>query len=685
MGVGDVSKRIVLGQKLRSTQLGETLLPKRIALPVFASDPLSSVAYSPDEIFLTLALAGVTAYSYSWKIGIAIAFVLIVVVLSYRQNVQAYQSGGGDYEVASTNLGSTAGLTVASALLVDYVLTVAVSISSAAQYAATTLGPLQGHQVSVAVVAVVFLTAMNLRGVRESGTAFAIPTYLFMLAIIGMAAWGFAQEFILGGLPDAPSAELGIMPEESFVDGFTGAAMAFLLLRAFASGCATLTGVEAIANGVPAFRKPKGRNAATTLLLLGGIATTMALSIVSLANITDIRLAEDPATQLLRPDGNPVGEAYHQDPIIGQLAQTIFGDFPVGFIFVTSATGVILLLAANTAFNGFPVLGSILARDGYMPRQLSSRGDRLAFSNGVILLAAFSIMLIVAFNAEVTRLIQLYIIGVFVSFTASQTGMVRHWTKLLKTEADRARRRKMKVSRVINAFGTSVTGTVLVVVLITKFTRGAWIAILAMAVLFLIMRGIRGHYDKVSQELRVVEDDQVLPTRVHGIVLVSKLHKPTMRALAYAKATRSNTLEAVFVDNDPHVTGQLLEEWDDRGIDIPLKVLYSPYREVIRPIVDYTRSIRDANPRGVVAVYIPEYVVGRWWEQLLHNQTALRLKGRLLFTPGVMVTSVPYQLRSSELAWQSEEEKERSQVAPGDVRQGRVRSELATDNTEKRT
>ena len=647
---GEVVKRVLVGRKLRSAQMGETLLPKRIALPVFASDPLSSVAYSPDEIFLTLSLAGVAAYAYSWRVGLAIAFVMIVVVLSYRQNVQAYQSGGGDYEVTKTNLGGRAGLTVASALLVDYVLTVAVSISSAAQYAATTFEALRGHQVAVAVVAVVFLMAMNLRGVRESGKAFALPTYLFMLAILGMAAWGFTRELLLGGLPDAESAAFGLVAEESFAEGFTGAAAAFLLLRAFASGSATLTGVEAIANGVPAFRKPKGRNAATTLLLLGGVATTMALSIVGLANLTGVKVAEDPAHQLLDASGEPVGTAYHQDPVVGQLARTIFEDFTPGFFFVTAATGVILLLAANTAFNGFPVLASILAKDEFMPRQMSTRGDRLAYSNGVVLLAAFSVLLIVAFDAEVTRLIQLYIVGVFVSFTASQTGMVIHWTRRLRVEGDPAERRRMQTSRMINAFGLSVTGTVLVVVLVTKFLHGAWIAILAMAVVFVVMKAIRRHYAQVAVELTADVDDTFLPTRVHAIVLVSKLHKPTMRALAYAKAARPNVLEAVVVDTDRVTTARLLEEWDEAGIDIPLKVLYSPYRQVVRPVVEYTQGIRRGSPRGVVAVYIPEYVLGHWWERVLHNQSAFRIKSRLLFQPGVTITSVPFQLRSSEAA-----------------------------------
>ena len=668
VGIVDVAKRAVVGRKLRSTQLGETLLPKRIALPVFASDPLSSVAYSPDEIFLTLSLAGVGAYAYSWKIGIFIAFVLLVVVASYRQNVQAYQSGGGDYEVATTNLGSTAGLGVASALGVDYVLTVAVSIASASQYAASVVPAARGHEVLVAVIAIVFLTAMNLRGVRESGTAFAIPTYIFMVSMLGMAGWGFAREFLGSGLPDAPTADLTILPEEPFTAGLTGLAFAFLLLRAFASGCATLTGVEAIANGVPAFRKPKGRNAASTLLILGAVATTLALSIVTLANIVDVRVAEDPEVQLLKPDGTPVGPDYHQDPIVGQLARVIFDHFSLGFFLVTLSTGLILLLAANTAFNGFPVLGSILARDGYLPRQLDTRGDRLAFSNGIVLLALFSIVLIVAFDAEVTRLIQLYIVGVFVSFTLSQAGMVKHWTRLLAATEDRAARRAMHRSRAINAFGMTVTGTVLVVVLITKFAQGAWIAITAMIVLFLLMRTIRRHYDMVSEELAIDDTDDMLPARVHAIVLVGRVHKPTMRAIAYARASRPNTLEALSVEFDSGDSVPLRKQWDELGIPVPLKIIASPYRELVRTVVRYVKDVRKSSPRDVVTVYIPEYVVGRWWEQLLHNQTALRLKGRLLFMPGVMVTSVPYQLRSAGAV-----KMRRGRPAPGDVRRG-VRS-----------
>jgi amino acid transporter len=650
VGIRDIGKRLLLGRKLRSAQLGETLLPKRIALPVFASDALSSVGYAPDEIFLTLSASGLAYYAISWKIGIAVALVMLTVVASYRQNVQAYQSGGGDYEVATTNIGTTAGLTVASALLVDYVLTVAVSISSAAQYAAAAINPLQGHEATIAIVATVFLMTMNLRGVKESGTAFAIPTYIFMASILGMAAVGFFRYFF-GDLPSSSLAPYTIRGTEHITGGIGSFALIFLVLRAFASGSAALTGVEAISNGVPAFRKPKGKNAATTLLLLGTVAVTMGLSILILGNLMHVRLANvDTGARLVSPSGKVLPAGFNQDPIIGQLARGIFNGFPVGFYLVAASTGVILLLAANTAFNGFPVLGSILARDGFLPRQLHTRGDRLAYSNGILLLAGFAIVLIFAFDAQVTKLIQLYIVGVFVSFTTSQAGMIRHWNRRLRDEANPAERRRMMRSRAINAVGLSVTGLVLVIVLVTKFTHGAWIAITAMAILFFLMRAIHHHYDRVAAELEAEEEDAALPSRVHAIVLVAKLHKPTLRALAYARASRPNVLEGVTVSVDEDATAALVDQWEAEQIPVPLKVLASPYREITRPVIDYVRDVRRASPRDVVSVFIPEYVVGRWWEQILHNQSALRLKGRLLFTRGVMVTSVPYQLRSSEYA-----------------------------------
>jgi len=677
VSVGDVSKRILLGRKLRSSQLGETLLPKRIALPVFASDALSSVAYAPDEVFIMLSLAGASAYVWSWKIGIAVALVMAAVVASYRQTVHAYPSGGGDYEVATVNLGPTAGTTVASALLVDYVLTVAVSISSGAQYAASAIDPLSGHEAMFASLMVVLLMAMNLRGIRESGTFFAIPTYAFMVAILGMCAYGM-YELVAGRLPEVESADLDMATAPGYGDSMTTFALLFLLARAFSSGCAALTGVEAISNGVPAFRRPKSRNAATTLALLGMIAITMMVSVIVLAKQMGLQLVDPDEMDRFTRNGEPLPAGYDQHTVIAQIAEAVFRDFPAGFYLVVTVTGVILVLAANTAFNGFPVLGSILAKDGYAPRALGSRGDRLAYSNGIVFLAVMAIVLIQVFNAETTRLIQLYIVGVFVSFNLSQLGMIRHWTRHLQTERDPAVRRRMLRSRTINAVGLTFTAVVLVIVLITKFLAGAWITILAMVFFFAGMRAIRRHYDSVNDELAADEEDKVLPTRVHAIVLVSKLHKPTLRALAFAKATRPNVLEGVYVSVDPAATNRLLEEWEERNLGVPLKVLHSPYRELVRPIVEYATEIRKANPRGVVAVYIPEYVVGRWWEQLLHNQTALRLKGRLLFAPGVMVTSVPYQLRSSELA-REREERLGVWTRPTDYRLGNPTSRSDTD------
>jgi amino acid transporter len=655
-----VARRLVLGRPFRSDRLSHTLLPKRIALPVFASDALSSVAYAPEEIFLVLSVAGLSAYSLTPWIGLAVAFVMLVVIASYRQNVHAYPSGGGDYEVVTTNLGPTAGLTVASALLVDYVLTVAVSMSSAMSNIGSAVPFINQHKVLFAVIAILLLASMNLRGIRESGTAFAIPTYAFMIGMYIMLGWGFFQILVLGTPLRAESAGFEMHSEHGEILGF---ALVFLVARAFSSGSAALTGVEAISNGVPAFRKPKSRNAATTLALLGAIAISLFMGIIMLAKETGVQIAERPHEQLIGAPPN-----YHQKTLVAQLADAVFHDFPVGLYLIAGVTALILVLAANTAFNGFPVLGSILAQDRYLPRQLHTRGDRLAFSNGILFLAFAAIAFVIAFRAEVTALIQLYIVGVFVSFTLSQVGMVRHWTRLLRTETEPAVRGRMMRSRVINTIGFICTGTVLIIVVATKFVAGAWIAILAMVALFAIMKSIHKHYDTVARELAeqaADDEDIVLPSRNHAVVLVSKLHLPTLRALAYAKATRPDALEAITVSVDDGETRALVHKWEASDISVPLKVIASPYREITRPVLDYVKRVSKESPRTVVTVFIPEYVVGHWWEQVLHNQSALRLKGRLLFEPNVMVTSVPWQLSSSERLKALQ-----AKPAPGDARRG---------------
>ncbi|MGW1138938.1 APC family permease [Streptomyces zhihengii] len=666
----DLPKRILIGRALRSDRLGETLLPKRIALPVFASDPLSSVAYAPGEVLLVLSIAGLSAYHFSPWIAVAVVVLMFTVVASYRQNVHAYPSGGGDYEVANTNLGPKAGLTVASALLVDYVLTVAVSISSGVENLGSAVPFVVEHKVLSAIVIIVLLTLMNLRGVKESGKLFAIPTYVFVFGVFVMIIWGAYQGLVLDETMRAPTADYEIKPEHG---GLAGFALFFLLLRAFSSGCAALTGVEAISNGVPAFRKPKSRNAATTLLLMGTLAVTMFCGIIGLAMATDVKMAENPAKDLIS-NGVPVGSDYVQHPVISQVAAAVFGDGTFFFVLLAAATALVLFLAANTAYNGFPLLGSILAQDRYLPRQLHTRGDRLAFSNGIVLLSGAAVLLVWAYGADSTKLIQLYIVGVFVSFTLSQTGMVRHWNRHLRTERDKAKRRHMIRSRAINTFGAFFTGLVLVVVLATKFTHGAWVALLGMVIFFGTMTAIRRHYDRVAEEIAAPDepsDDTVRPSRVHSIVLVSKVHRPTLRALSYAQLMRSDKLEAVSINVDPVETKALRDEWERRGINVPLKILDSPYREITRPIIDYVKGLRRESPRDAVSVIIPEYVVGHWYEHLLHNQSALRLKGRLLFTPGVMVTSVPYQLESSEAA-RKRARRRADWNAPGAVRRGPV-------------
>jgi amino acid transporter len=632
------AKRLLVGRPFRSDKLAHTLLPKRIALPVFASDAMSSVAYAPQEIFATLSVAGLAAYAYSPWIAGLVALVMIVVVLSYRQTVHAYPSGGGDYEVATTNLGRPFGVLVASALMVDYILTVAVSAASGVANIGSSIPFVGDHAVLFCVGIIVVITALNLRGLRESGAAFAVPVYAFMLAMGSMIITGLIRS-IFGVHQTAPSSGFGLTTTHSLA----GLALVFLLARSFSSGSAALTGVEAISNGVPAFKKPKSKNAATTLALMGGIAVFMMLGLVVMGRITHVVIAENPATQLI---GAPAG--YFQKTMVVQVAEAVFSGFPLGVYIVSLTTGLILILACNTAFNGFPVLGSILAQDGFLPRQLHTRGDRLAFSNGIVFLAVVAIVLIVAFKADVTSLIQLYIVGVFVSFNCSQAGMIRHWNRVLRVEKDPQVRRRVRRSQIINTVGLCFTAVVLVIVLITKFLAGAWIAILAMAVIFFTMNAIHRHYSRVRIELAGDDDDMVLPSRVHAIVLVSKVHLPTMRALAYARATRPDTIEAVTVNVDPAETAALAREWEDRAVPVALKVIDSPFREITKPIMDYVRRARKDSPRDVVAVFIPEYVVGHWWEQILHNQSALRLKGRLLFTPGVMVTSVPWQLSSSE-------------------------------------
>ncbi|WP_314502208.1 APC family permease [uncultured Actinomyces sp.] len=636
------AKRVLIGRPIRSKAAAHQLLPKRLALPIYASDALSSVAYAPDEILLTLALAGSLALIKSVWVGVVVACVLAVVVLSYRQTVHAYPSGGGDYEVVTTNLGPSWGLLVASALLVDYVLTVAVSISSGANYLTTIFPGLRGSEVPIAVGLIIFLTLVNLRGTREAGTAFAIPTYAYMIAIAVMIIVGFARLF-MGNLPTADSAVYDIHAASSHLDGLTGLGGVFLLMRAFSSGCAALTGVEAISNGVPNFKRPKSRNAGITLLMLGGIAASMMISILVLARYTRLQMVDDTSLVYLHGSAQP---DVHFAPVISQLASTIFGDGSLLFIFVTAVTGFILILAANTAFNGFPTLASVLSRDSFLPRQLYKRGDRLSYSNGIMALAVGASALVILFNASVTRLIQLYVVGVFVSFTLSQLGMIRHWNKRLRLPQNGSERGKVLRSRSVNIIGFMMTGFVLAVVLVTKFTHGAWITVLLIALVFTIQRLIRRHYDTIRGQLRVEDwhSRRALPSRVRALVLVSNLSKPSMRAIATARAQAPINLEIVSVVSDLEEEKHIRREWKESGLPVPLTLVASPFRDITQIVISYVRSRRQRSPEEMLVVYIPQFLVQHWWENILHNQMALRLSRSLLRIPGVVLTIVPWKL-----------------------------------------
>ena len=635
--------------------MGRTLLPKKLALPVFCSDPLSSNAYATEEILLVLSLGGVSLLHLAPWVALAVVALLVIVIASYRQTCHAYPNGGGAYAVSRANLGRPASLVAASALLVDYVLTVAVSVSAGVANLVSAVPTLAPHAVAISVACVLGLALMNLRGVRESGSVFALPTYGFVLCVFTMLVVGLGQT-LLGNAPVAESADIGIQPQGHL----TGLLLLVLLLRAFASGCTALTGVEAVSNGVPNFKKPKADNAAATLSIMVTLTVLMFTGITALAMISGVHIADDPASLVGAPDG------YTQRTVIAQLAGGVFGPGAFGFYAVQFFTAAILVLAANTAFNGFPILASILASDAFMPRQLARRGDRLVFSNGIVILAGLASLLIIAFDASTTRLIQLYIIGVFVSFTLSQAGMVQHWRRLLPLTIGVESRHRMHWSLAINGLGALTTAVVLVIVLATKFAHGAWVVVIAMPLVYVMMTAIRRHYDRVAAELTPGPGGMALPSRVRVVVPVSTLHTPTLRALAFARASRPHSIVAVTARTSPEETDRLMAQWDEREIPVPLMVLHSPFRELTQPVMQYIRQVHRDHPRDVISVFIPEYVVGHWWEQVLHNQSALRLKARLLFQPGVMVTSVPWQLGSAEALRSGRDEDEEAARRPPD-------------------
>jgi amino acid transporter len=655
-------KRWLIGDPLPSDKLEGQLLPKHLALPIFASDPLSSVAYAPQELLLILLLGGLSFLAFAPWVAAAVVLLLVVVVTSYRLLIKAYPSGGGDYEVASKNLGEKAGLVVASALLVDYIMTVAVSVASGVDNIISALPFLNGIRVEMAVVFVVILAAVNLRGVRESSKVFAVPTYLFIGSVALMV--GVALVRTLAG--DAPVAETAHFAIKS--QSIAQAAVVLLLLRAFSSGCSALTGVEAISNGVQAFRRPKIENAQKTLVAMGAIAIVLFVGLITVALISGVHYVEDTC--------NLVGFANcataPQRSVIAQIAAAVFGNNSILFFIIQAATAAVLLLAANTAFNGFPLLGSVLATDLYAPKSLATRGDRLIYSNGVIALAITAAVILVVFRASVTSLIQLYIIGVFVSFTLGQTGMIRHWRRLLRegpvTGWGGMRRGQVRTYLAINSFGAFMTFSVLVIVTITKFTYGAWVVFVIMPILFILMLGVNRYYRDVDIEIEADATTQFGADGDHAIVLVGKMNKPVLKALDYAIAARHETIEAVHVSIDDAATEALEQQWQSHNIKIPLRVLDSPYRDISVPLIKYIKACRVDNGSEVVTVYTPQFIVGHWWEYLLHNHKARRIRHKLMLVHGVMVVLVPWLLDSSDMIYGR-----RSRPLPGQDRRGEPR------------
>ena len=662
-------KRLFIGRALKTEQAAHERLTKKTALAVFSSDALSSTAYATEEILLVLAVAaaatGGTSFHYVVPVSVGIALLLAIVATSYRQTIHAYPSGGGAYIVAKENLGTTPGLIAGAALLVDYVLTVSVSI--AAGVAAVT-SAVQGtgyawlaeHRVVLCLVFITFIAIANLRGVRESGALFATPTYLFLVSFLFMIAFGLFHYFTYGGAAAIPTED-----ELKTAEGYSLQPLTlFLLLGAFSNGCAALTGIEAISNGVQAFKKPEAHNAATTLIWMALLLTTMFLGTSVMAYLYHVHPKES-------------------ETVISQFARIMFTG-PLGWFYyvVQAATAAILVLAANTAFADFPRLSSLLARDRFLPRQFANRGDRLVFSNGIVILAVFSGLLVIAFGGDTSRLIPLYAVGVFLSFTLSQSGMVVHWLRERKklraivSERPKAITKNVnpvaplpdveledeeihrsyfvtdevtastnwKKSLLINAVGGLATFVVLCVFIATKFLHGAWIVVVVIPLLVLLFRAVHKHYVMVARQLSMDGLERLKPIKHTVIVPISGIHRGVVSALQYAKSIASENVEAVYVDFEEEATANLKEKWERWGAGVQLVVLQSPYRELTRPLLRYINRLARQNTTDIITVVLPEFIPARWWQHILHNQSSLLLKGSLLFKKGVIVTSVPYHL-----------------------------------------
>jgi amino acid transporter len=650
-------KRLLVGKAKKTAQAIHERLSKKTGLAVFASDALSSTAYATEEILLVLAVAFAfgkgNAFTYVVPITMAIVLVLIIVAISYRQTIFAYPSGGGAYIVAKDNLGTTPGLVAAAALLVDYVLTVSVSISagvaaitSAAQ--GTRWAWIDNHKVFICLILIAFIAVANLRGVRESGALFAGPTYSFVISFLFMVGYGIIH-YIIHPVTFVATNEHLKLAEGYHLQPLTW----FLLLGAFSNGCVALTGTEAISNGIPAFKQPESKNAATTLAWMAALLAVMFIGTSVMAYLYGVHPSEN-------------------ETVISQFARIIFTG-PMGWFYyvIQGTTAFILVLAANTSFADFPRLASLLARDRFLPRQFATRGDKLVFSNGIIILAVFAAVLVIGFGGDTSRLIPLYAVGVFLSFTLSQSGMVRHWIKAgralkaarqtensgpeqrvaYKIKPDEARLAKhWKHSIVINGLGASATLVVLIVLVLTKFVHGAWIVVVLIPLLVALFRAIHRHYLDVAKQLTTEGAQKLQPIEHEVIVPISGVHRGVLQALGYAKAIAHDRVTAIYINVDDAATQNLREKWSGWAQGVELVVIASPYRSLVGPLIRYIDRRLTINPNKVITVVLPEFVPAKWWHHLLHNQSSLMLKGALLFKHNVIVISVPYHLASNKQA-----------------------------------
>ncbi len=641
-------KRVFLGAPVDNRQVASVVLPKRRALPLFGSDGVSSVSYAPDEIVMTLALAGSASLVTSPWVGFAIALVLLIVVGTYRYNLRTI-AAGGDYELVQQRLGTGAGVATGASLMVDFMLTVAVSSAAASGYLLSVIPALRGHErlLTVAIIGVMML--LCLRGVKFLGRVAFVPLYAFLVVIGITLAYGYFQE-LNGTLAQAATSSWQIVPADDANSAMTGAALFVLMMRTFSSGAVALTGVSTVSNSVRFFKKPKSSNAAATMMIMGGISALLLIGVLYMVRATGAVAVLD--TSQLRINGMSVGDGLYQVPVLIQMAEAVYA-YPVMPVVLVAVTVGMLLVAVITAFTGFPQLTNAIAEKGYLPVQMRTNTAPHLHANSVLLLGISSMVLVALIGADLNTLIQLYIVGVFLSMTLTQAAIIKYRWRDLKFTVDRFKRRPLIRQLAITLVGFIATFIVFWVVLLTKLTHGAWITLILIAVLSKGMLAVRKHYNTINQELELsagapeLAQQRALPSRVHAVVYVPRVRKPLMRAISYARGTRPSTIEAVLINQDPKRAKEAQRQWRALELPVPLVVLDAPFRDAVQPFIEYVQRRREESPRDVIVVYLPEYVVPHWWGKLLHRRIVHRLKARLRYEPGIVIASVPWQLEGS--------------------------------------